>query len=58
MMKRIDDIDLSLFKKPTEIINDLRTISKSGLFKSDIVKAIESAIVIIYAYSQAESEDL
>ena len=58
MMKRIDDIDLSLFKKPTEIIKDLQTISKSGLFKSDIVKAIESATVIIYAYSQAESEDL
>ena len=58
MMKRIDDIDLSLFKKPTEIIKDLQIISKSGLFKSDIVKAIESAIVIIYAYSQAESEDL
>ena len=58
MMKRIDDVDLSLFKKPTEIIKDLRTISKSGLFKSEIVKGIESAIVIIYAYSQAESEDL
>ena len=57
-MKRIDDIDLSLFKKPTEIIKDLQTISKSGLFKSEIVKGIESAIVIIYAYSQAESEDL
>lgn len=58
MMKRINDIDLSLFKKPTEIIKDLQAVSKSGLFKSDIVKTIESAIVIIYAYSQAESEDL
>ena len=57
-MKRIDDIDLSLFKKPTEIIKDLQTISKPGLFKSDIVQAIARAIVIIYAYSQAESEAL
>lgn len=58
MMKRIDDVDLSLFTNPTEICEVLRRISKSGLFKSEVVKAIESANVIIYAYSQAESEDL
>ena len=56
-MKLIDNVDMSLFESPTNIEEELRKLTRAGIFKAEIVRAIESAIVIVNAYADAREED-
>lgn len=56
-MKLVEDVNNSILTSPTNIEEELRKLTKAGIFKPEILWALESAIVIVNAYADGKDED-
>ena len=56
-MKLVEDVNYSLLASPTNIEEEIRKLLKPCVLKPEVVRALESAIVIVNAYADGRDED-
>lgn len=56
-MKLVENVDTSLLTSSSNVEEELRRLTKSGILKGEILRALESAIVIVNAYQNGKEED-